>query len=129
MKTITTLLVLTLAIVATLAAARHGKYTDKYDNVDLNEILANKRLLVPYIKCILDQGKCTADGKELKSHIIEALEDYCSRCTDTQRDGTRRVIAHLINNEPEYWRELSDKYDKDHKYVRKYETELGSVQG
>lgn len=52
---------------AALALARpDDHYTDKYDNVDLDEILANKKLLEGYVKCILDQGKCTPDGKELK---------------------------------------------------------------
>lgn len=62
----------TFAIVCLFAfvVLTHGRpeeqYTDKYDNVDLNEILSNRRLLVPYVKCVLDEGNCTADGKELK---------------------------------------------------------------
>ncbi|XP_026763147.1 allergen Tha p 1 [Galleria mellonella] len=126
MKSATALLVLTIAA---FAAAQNEQYTDKFDNVNLDEILSNKRLLVPYIKCALDQGKCTADGKELKSHIKEALENYCAKCTEAQKDGTRRVIGHLINNEPQYWEELTNKYDKDRKYVEKYESELKTIQG
>lgn len=56
-----------LALFAVVAvSARPEQYTDKYDNVNIDEILNNKRLLVPYLKCILEQGKCSADGKELK---------------------------------------------------------------
>nr|AZT78913.1 chemosensory protein [Dioryctria abietella] len=115
-----------LAVVAA-AVARPGQYTDRYDGVNLDEILGNRRLLVPYIKCALDQGKCTPDGKELKSHIREALENGCAKCTEVQRDGTRRVIGQLVNNEPEYWEQLTAKYDRDHKFTKKYETELRKV--
>ncbi|KAI8420208.1 hypothetical protein MSG28_008753 [Choristoneura fumiferana] len=113
---------------AVIVSARPGdKYTDKFDSVDLNEILKNRRLLVPYVKCLLGQGKCTPDGKELKSHIKEALENYCAKCTDTQRSATRRVIGHLINKEGAYWEQLVDKYDPQRKYVTKYENELRTI--
>lgn len=42
------------------------QYTDRYDDLDINEILANKRLLSTYIKCVLDQSRCTSEGKAIK---------------------------------------------------------------
>lgn len=42
------------------------KYTDKYDNIDLDEVLNNRRLLVAYSNCILEKGKCTPEARELK---------------------------------------------------------------
>lgn len=61
------MIVCVLALVAIVAARPEtDKYTDRYDNIDIDEILSNRRLLTPYIKCILDQGKCSAEGKELK---------------------------------------------------------------
>ncbi|PZC77868.1 allergen Tha p 1 [Helicoverpa armigera] len=114
-------------VVVAVSARPEAQYTNKYDNVNLDEILVNKRLLVPYIKCALDQGKCSPDGRELKSHIREALENYCAKCTPVQQDGTRRVIAHLINHEPDYWRQLSVKYDRDGKFAVKYEKELRTI--
>lgn len=44
-------------------------YTTKYDNIDLDEILSSERLLTGYVNCLLDQGPCTPDGKELKRKI------------------------------------------------------------
>lgn len=61
------------------------------------------------------------------AHIQEALETYCKLCTDTQKDGTRRVIGHLINHEDDYWKQLTVKYDPSRKYVEKYESELRTV--
>nr|ALT31605.1 chemosensory protein 23 [Cnaphalocrocis medinalis] len=114
---------------AALAVARpeEDRYTDRYDNIDLDEILSNKQVLVPYIKCILDQGRCTPDAKELKGHIKDALENECGKCTEAQQRGSRRVIGHLINNEPAYWTELTTKYDPEKKYSAKYEKELREI--
>ncbi|CAG4947247.1 unnamed protein product [Colias eurytheme] len=112
---------------AAVTNARPDTYTNKYDGIDLKEILNNRRLLVPYVKCALEQGKCSPEGKELRSHIKEALENYCGKCTDTQKNGTRLVITHLINHESDFWNQLVDKYDPSKKYVTKYESELKSI--
>ncbi|CAB3370585.1 Hypothetical predicted protein [Cloeon dipterum] len=58
-----------LAVVASVAAAPQNsgrKYNDKYDHIDVDSILRNDRILSSYIKCMLDQGPCTAEGKNLK---------------------------------------------------------------
>lgn len=63
------LILLGLLVVVALVAGRpeDSKYTTKYDNVDLNEILKNKRLLKGYVNCLLEKGPCSPDGAELKS--------------------------------------------------------------
>lgn len=43
------------------------KYTTKYDNVDIDQVLGNERLLKNYVDCLLDKGSCTPDAMELKS--------------------------------------------------------------
>ncbi|XP_038211127.1 allergen Tha p 1-like [Zerene cesonia] len=123
--------VICLFALVAIASARpeNSHYTDRYDNVDLDEILSNRRLLVPYINCVLDLGKCSADGKELKAHIQEALEQNCEKCTEAQKSGTRKVIGHLINKEADYWEQLKAKFDPEHKYVLKYEKDLRIVAG
>ncbi|XP_072942440.1 allergen Tha p 1-like [Epargyreus clarus] len=123
MKTVVCLFVL----MALAVAEPKEQYTSRFDGIDIGEILANKKLLHAYLKCILDKGRCTAEGRELKSHIREALENRCAKCTDTQRKGTRRVITHLINNEPDYWNQLTAKYDPTHQFTKQYETELRTV--
>ncbi|MCQ9140786.1 A10/OS-D family protein, partial [Bacillus amyloliquefaciens] len=85
------------------------KYTDKYDNINLQEILNNKRLLIAYANCILDKGKCSPEGKELKDHIQDAIETGCDKCTDKQLNGATIMIEHLIKNERGIWKELTDK--------------------
>lgn len=43
-----------------------NSYDSKFDNVDLDEILSQERLLNNYIKCLESQGPCTPDAKMLK---------------------------------------------------------------
>ncbi|KAL4704243.1 hypothetical protein ACJJTC_016261 [Scirpophaga incertulas] len=118
-----------LVVVALFALqwASAQKYTDRYDVINVDEVLGNSRLLKGYLKCVLNKGQCTAEGRELKSHIVEALQNGCAKCTKAQREGMRKVIKHLVTKEKEYWEELVNKYDPDRVYTRKYEKELGSI--
>lgn len=66
-------LFLAVAVAATLtvvpparAAPAPEKYTTKYDNVDIDEILNNDRLVNNYFKCLMSTGKCTPEGEEIK---------------------------------------------------------------
>lgn len=62
--------VLVLCLVAAAVLADDDKYTSKYDNIDLDEILSNKRLLTAYVNCVMERGKCSPEGKELKGKIL-----------------------------------------------------------
>lgn len=66
MKTITSA-VLLVALLVVYCWARPDQYTSKYDNVDIDEILHSDRLLSNYMKCLLDTGRCTPEGQELRS--------------------------------------------------------------
>lgn len=46
------------------------KYSNKYDNIEIDQILSNKRVLNNYIKCILDEGPCTPDGREFRGKKV-----------------------------------------------------------
>ncbi|XP_053615079.1 ejaculatory bulb-specific protein 3 [Plodia interpunctella] len=116
-----TVILVCLLAVAALARPEKEYYTDKYDNIDLDEILDNRRLLIPYIKCSLDQGKCSADGREMKSHIRDAMETECSKCTKKQKKNTRKILRHLIIHEKDFWEQLKAKYDPTAKYYPTYE--------
>lgn len=46
------------------------KYTTKYDNIDLDAIIRNDRLMRNYIDCLMERKKCTPDGAELKRKFV-----------------------------------------------------------
>ena len=61
-------------VVITIAASNAAeKYTNRFDNVDVDQILNNDRILNNYIKCLLEKGPCTQEGRELKSKSILIL--------------------------------------------------------
>lgn len=45
----------------------NGSYTNKYDNIDVDQVLASKRLVSQYVQCLLDKKPCTPEGQELRS--------------------------------------------------------------
>jgi hypothetical protein len=45
------------------------KYSSRYDTIDLDAILRNNRALNGIIKCILEKGPCSPEGRELKSKM------------------------------------------------------------
>lgn len=54
---------------ATTAAPLKTTYDNKFDNVDIDEILGQERLLMNYVKCLEGLGPCTPDGKMLKGKL------------------------------------------------------------
>lgn len=53
-----------------LSSVLGQKYSSKYDDIEIDQILSNKRVLNNYIKCILDEGPCTPDGREFRGEYI-----------------------------------------------------------
>nr|CAD7405055.1 unnamed protein product [Timema cristinae]CAD7427895.1 unnamed protein product [Timema monikensis] len=46
---------------------REDKYTKRWDSIDLDQILHTDRLLEGYLRCLMEEGPCTPDAKDLKS--------------------------------------------------------------
>lgn len=47
-----------------------GYYTTRYDHLDIENILNQKRLVVYYAACLLDKGPCPPQGTEFKSESV-----------------------------------------------------------
>lgn len=52
---------------------KQRQYTSRFDNVDVDKILKNDRILNNYIKCLLEKGPCTQEGRELKSEYFQVV--------------------------------------------------------
>ncbi|XP_054731473.1 uncharacterized protein LOC129239720 isoform X2 [Anastrepha obliqua] len=72
--------------------ANQPSYDTKFDNIDLDEVLSQERLLRNYIKCLENTGPCTPDSKMLKGFT-------------NFRDTPRRYINRLrqVLGEAEVW--------------------------
>lgn len=66
-------LILVLVLSASLMDVSFGQkrpYTTRFDNVDIEMVIKNERLLKNYIGCMLDRNSCTSDASEMKSRFF-----------------------------------------------------------
>lgn len=50
-------------------------YDTKFDNIDIDDLLKNDRLLKNYVKCLEYEGPCTPDGKMLRGECDTKMGD------------------------------------------------------
>ncbi|XP_037818921.1 putative odorant-binding protein A10 isoform X1 [Lucilia sericata] len=105
---------------ATTAAPLKQTYDNKFDNIDIDEILGQERLLNNYIKCLEGLGPCTPDAKMLKETLPDAIMTNCAKCTERQKYGSDKVTHHLIDNRPADWNRLEKIYDPEGSYRKAY---------
>ncbi|KAF7987498.1 hypothetical protein HCN44_003260 [Aphidius gifuensis] len=115
--------ILLLGFFAVALGHPQSTYTTKYDGVDIEMILRNPRLLNNYVNCLLDKGKCTPDGTELKTLLPDAILSECSKCNPKQKEGSERVITFLVKEKPDIWAKLAAKYDPQNTYRVKLQQE------
>ncbi|XP_044745730.1 allergen Tha p 1-like [Coccinella septempunctata] len=96
-------------------------YPTKYDNIDVNAILASERLLKNYMNCLLDKGSCSPEGKILRQYLPDAMQSECSRCSEKQKKIAGTVLAHLLQYHKDYWQQLLNKYDTDGSFIKKHQ--------
>uniref|UniRef100_A0A1Y1JYC0 Chemosensory protein 5 n=1 Tax=Photinus pyralis TaxID=7054 RepID=A0A1Y1JYC0_PHOPY len=97
-----------------------GYYQTKYDALDVEEILNNKRLVIHYVNCLLDRGACPPQGADLKQILPEALETNCLRCTEKQKEIIVRTVRRLRAEYPILWSELVSEYDPNGEYFVRF---------
>nr|CAD7204065.1 unnamed protein product [Timema douglasi] len=121
-----TLILVTVVVAALMCVhagrlPRENKYTTRYDNINLDDILKSDRLLNFYVDCLLGKEKrCSPDAKELKANLPDALHTDCSKCSEKQKEGSDKVIHFLIDNKPELWKQLEAEFDPQGEYKKKY---------
>ncbi|VVC29316.1 Insect odorant-binding protein A10/Ejaculatory bulb-specific protein 3 [Cinara cedri] len=113
-------LTVVFCIAVTMAMAKPASYTTKFDNVNIDEILENDRLINNYFKCLMDTGKCTPDGEELKRNLLDAVQNKCASCSEKQKLGSEKIIKFLYEKKSDLWKQLEDKYDPTKIYRQQY---------
>ncbi|XP_022188885.1 ejaculatory bulb-specific protein 3 isoform X2 [Nilaparvata lugens] len=123
MKSIILLVFVSMSAMVYRCRADEPSYPTSWDNVNIDEVLGNERLVQNYAKCLLEKGSCSPEGTELKKAIPDALKTGCTKCSDKQKAGAQKVIKWLVQKKPELWKEVVDKYDPSGEYTKKYEKE------
>jgi len=53
-------------------------------------------------------------------NLPDALEHDCAGCSEVQKNMADKISHHLIDNKPDDWKLLEDKYDPTGAYRRRY---------
>ncbi|CAH1111224.1 unnamed protein product [Psylliodes chrysocephalus] len=95
-------------------------YKTKYDHVDIEALLNNRRMVNYYTKCMLNQAPCPPDGAEFKRILPDAIRTNCRRCTEKQKSVTIRAVKRLMKEYPKTWMQLAKAWDPKDIYVKKF---------
>lgn len=53
--------------------------SSRLESFDIDTVLKNDRVLTNYIKCILDQGPCTREGRDIKKQLPEVRKKFIAK--------------------------------------------------
>nr|AVI04881.1 putative chemosensory protein 11 [Anthonomus grandis] len=101
-------LVIVMVQIVLLAAQKN---TSGSDNLDIDQILSDKRVVESYIKCVLDEGPCSPQIRELRKIFIEAIETSCVKCTEAQKRFVKKGANFMKANQPKEWSKIVKKYN------------------
>ncbi|KAK4885682.1 hypothetical protein RN001_001953 [Aquatica leii] len=113
-----------LSLLLLVVSVYSDTYTDEFDNIDIDEILSNKRLVDNYIHCVKTGQKCTPDAQKAREIFPDALQTNCAKCTDAQKEKTQKIFEWAIQNRPDDFLEIENQFDPNHQYRNLYSDEL-----
>lgn len=129
-----------ILLVASCVVVINGQFSKNLDNLNVDMILKNDRILTNYLKCLLDKGSknveskyyvnktfkflfkgpCTNEGRELKTTLPQVLKSGCNNCSEKERRNSRKVIQHLLDKKPQEWSKLEKKYDPTGEFTKEF---------
>uniref|UniRef100_A0A1S5VFJ5 Chemosensory protein n=1 Tax=Meteorus pulchricornis TaxID=51522 RepID=A0A1S5VFJ5_9HYME len=94
-----------LIILASLVITIHADelYSDKYDGLDIDGILANEELRKQHENCYMDRGPCDDAAEFFKSHFPEVVATACSKCTEWQSQAFDKIADWYNKNDEATW--------------------------
>ncbi|EEB19859.1 ejaculatory bulb-specific protein 3 precursor, putative [Pediculus humanus corporis] len=103
-----------------VALALPQKYSTKYDNIDIDSILKNDRLLESHVNCLLDKGPCTKEGQDFKDYLPEAIDTSCEKCTVAQKRIVKKAAKYLMEKKKPAWEQIRNKYDPMNEHTKDF---------
>ncbi|XP_018358673.1 PREDICTED: putative odorant-binding protein A10 [Trachymyrmex cornetzi] len=68
------------------------RYSDQFDDIDMDAILRNDTQREEYHKCYMNTGPCNTMQEALTELYGEALLTNCKKCTETQKGWMEKII-------------------------------------
>ncbi|XP_059487412.1 uncharacterized protein LOC132203567 [Neocloeon triangulifer] len=104
-------------------------FPSRLDNIDMDRILTNRRLVHNYVGCMVNQKPCTAEGKEFKRSLPDVLLTECSKCSVQMQRNIEHMVHVLQKEYPLEWKQLVKHYDPDGSYRKRYTQYLLHIDG
>lgn len=60
----------------------------------------------------------------IAENIPDALATECSKCSQKQKDASKKILKFLYEKKKDLFTELEAKYDPDGKYRKKYKKQI-----
>ncbi|KAH0953280.1 Csp9 [Eciton burchellii] len=99
-----------LALICDLLLAysmANERYPSKYDDIDIDEILANPRLRNQYIGCLVNTSPCVTEAARfVKDKFKEMYLTKCMKCTEKQVMFFDKVTEWFMINDPDTWKHI-----------------------
>ncbi|XP_065345412.1 uncharacterized protein LOC135942972 [Cloeon dipterum] len=95
-------------------------FTSRLDNIDMDRILNNRRLVHNYVGCVVGKKPCTAEGKEFKRSLPDVLLTECAKCSVQMQRNIEHMVHVLQKEYPLEWQQLVKHYDPDGSYRKRY---------
>ncbi|EGI64540.1 Putative odorant-binding protein A10 [Acromyrmex echinatior] len=107
---------MTIISIALLCVSAEELYSDRYDQIDAEDILQNDKLRDQYYNCFMETAPCvTADAKFFKGVMSEIIQTNCKKCTEKQKEMFTETKNWFTQNKPEQWEALVAKSAEDMK--------------
>ncbi|KAL4112352.1 hypothetical protein QTP88_016160 [Uroleucon formosanum] len=101
---------------AMMFTAPSGYYVSTYDHLDVGRLLRNQKVVSGFVKCFVNEGPCTPDGKLVKAYLLpEIIRTVCGKCTPRQKDMARIVLRHIYTYRRADFDKIIQIYDTDNK--------------
>ncbi|KAK7873844.1 hypothetical protein R5R35_005709 [Gryllus longicercus] len=108
-----------LVAVAARAALAQDTYSSRFDDTDLDAILADEGRVDQYVRCFLAEkdDDCDEVGRRVKAVLAEALTTDCAKCTERQKVGLPKTVRFLARERPDAWEQIQGKFDPKRRYA------------
>nr|AII01043.1 chemosensory protein [Dendrolimus kikuchii] len=104
-------------VVIAVAAARPGNPYEKFDNLDVDEVLGNSKLTTSLLKCMVDDGRCTPEGTDLKNLAPGAVQNKCADCTAEQKTKAAKFMRAAKKDYTELFNKLVKIHDPNNEHT------------
>nr|ARO70320.1 Chemosensory protein 16 [Dendrolimus punctatus] len=108
-------------VVIAVAAARPGNPYEKFDSLDVDEVISNSKLTTALLNCMVGEGKCTPEGTDLKNLAPGAVQNKCADCTPEQKTKAAKFMRAARKDYTELFNKIVKIHDPNNEHTAELE--------